>query len=498
MQGVFHGGGVPASDSPTPPQNVQSVVLGTLLVLPWLEPWSPLPLANVVPLLISWACVGMLMVFGQRLRPVDIARTWAWAALISSAIGLLQYFDLATWFRPWIHVPDHMGEAMGNLRQRNQLATLTAIGIVAVLWWDQHGLRRLHALGMLAWLTLGNAATNSRTGLLQILLVTGLVIWWSRAGLSKPSRLDWRLALTSLGMYALSIWVLPQLLSMTTGLDTLNALTRLGNDDGCGSRKVLWRNVIDLITQEPWLGWGWGELKYAHYSTTYQDQRFCNILGNAHNGPLQLAFVFGVPVATAAILVLLGLVIRLHPWRSSQMRHQLAWGVLAVITLHSLLEFPLWYGPFQMAILLCIFLLWPHKPDRSFRINNILLGTGVVIVTATAFIGMDYARVRQVFMPPGQRWDIWPDDAMTLAKSSLFFGTTADFAAFVMTPVTPENAAHMLQVGKKLLHYSPEPQVIRKVILAARMVGDTATADHHATLMQAAFPEESARIKPAP
>ena len=471
--------------------------LGVLLTLPWLEPWAPSPLANVVPLLISWTCIGLLMVFGQRLRPLDIAKAWALAALISSAIGLLQYFDLAAWFSPWVHATDHLGEAMGNLRQRNQLATLTSMGIVAVLWWDRHGLQRSHTWWMLALLALGNAATNSRTGLLQMLLVFGLVIWWSRSGLPSQRHLSWRLALAALSMYAISIWILPQLLSMNTGQDSLNAFSRLGNDDGCGSRKILWHNVMDLIAQKPWWGWGWGELKYAHYTTTYPGARFCSILGNAHNTPLHLAFVFGVPVAALIMLVLLGVILRQRPWRSSQMQHQLAWGVLAVIGLHSLLEFPLWYGPFQMAVLLCIALLWPQGQNASLMARKILRIAGIAIVATTAFIAVDYARVRQIFIPASQRLSIWPSDAQTLANSSLLFHTTADFAVFSLTPVTAENAAQMLQTGQNMLHYSPEPLVIRKVIEAAKAVGDLPTAERHQALMNAAFPTESGPIKPA-
>ena len=36
----------------------------------------------------------------------------------------------------------------------------------------------------------------------------------------------------------------------------------------------------------------------------------------------------------------------------------MAWAVLAVIGLHSLLEYPLWYGPFQIAFGLCLAWLW--------------------------------------------------------------------------------------------------------------------------------------------
>lgn len=473
-----------------PRKVVHTGVLGILLVLPWLAPWSPGPLPNVVPLLISWACIGLLMVVGQGVRPLDMARAWAIAAGASSVIGLLQYFGQAGALSPWVHAPPSLGEAMGNLRQRNQLATLTGIGIVAVLWWAQQGLRRASAWALLALLALGHAATNSRTGLLQMLLVAGMVLGWSRLAVPSQHRLCWRLALGTLGLYAVALWALPQLLSLGTGQDSLNALTRLGLDDGCGSRKVLWRNVLHLIGEKPWWGWGWGELKYAHYSTRYPGERFCEILGNAHNGPLHLAFVFGVPMAALILLGLLALTLALRPWRPRQAEHTLAWGVLAVIGLHSLLEFPLWYGPFQMAVLLCAVLLLGRAPSYLRGAQPLLWVTGCGILVAAALIAVDYARVRQIFIPENQRTRIWSGNAMDVAKSSLMFRTTADFAEFSLTPVTPKNAAHIRQTGLQMLHYSPEPKVIRKVVEAAQILGDCSTAVRHQELMKIAFPAE--------
>jgi hypothetical protein len=35
-----------------------------------------------------------------------------------------------------------------------------------------------------------------------------------------------------------------------------------------------------------------------------------------------------------------------------------------VIVLHSLLEYPLWYGPFQMALGICLGLLWHPSAHR--------------------------------------------------------------------------------------------------------------------------------------
>jgi O-antigen ligase len=83
----------------------------------------------------------------------------------------------------------------------------------------------------------------------------------------------------------------------------------------CGGRRVLWSNVLALITQHPWLGWGWGETDYAHFMTGYNTLRFCDMLDNAHDFPLHLALELGVPFAVA-VMVLVGVwVLRRAPWR---------------------------------------------------------------------------------------------------------------------------------------------------------------------------------------
>ena len=221
----------------------QTLLLGMLMVLPWIQPWSPSPQANTVPLLISWACMGVLLSWGARIEALDIARAWSFAALISAAMGLLQYYGAAAAFSPWVHVTG-LGEANANLRQRNQLATLLAIGMLAVLWWQAHGLKTRHAFWMLALLAIGNAATTSRTGLLHTALILGLVSWWAYRNRAQARSLSAPLALWALLVYLLANWALPWTLSQLSGQDIVDRLTRTGHTEGCGSRRVLWANVL--------------------------------------------------------------------------------------------------------------------------------------------------------------------------------------------------------------------------------------------------------------
>lgn len=451
-----------------------------LLALPWVQPWAPGPQPNTVPLLLSWGCFALLLLMlGRWPRAQELARAWTWAALASSAFGLLQYFGEAARLGGWVHVPAYLGDAVGNLRQRNQLATLTSLGVVAVLWWRSQGLSARHAVWMLALLAAGNAATGSRTGLLQWLLLPVLLLVWQGGLRGRAAPWSWPLLFWGLATYLLSALALPWVLKWWAGTDIHNAMTRMGELGGCGSRQVLWANVLQLIGQQPWSGWGWNELKYAHYMASYPGVRFCDILGNAHNLPLHLAFAFGIPAALTVMLALLAWLLRAKPWQLAQSADSLAWGTLAMVGLHSLLEYPLWYGPFQVATLASLLILWPRPLPwlGSSKYTLQALACGVLVLGV--LVGLDYQRARQVYLPAAQRWAIWAQDPWAAAGRTLFFGQSVRFATVTTTAVTAANAPAMLEESLAMLHYSPEPRVIDKLIESARLTGQLELAQWH-------------------
>lgn len=462
---------------------------GFLLVLPWVQPWAPGPQSNTVPWLVSGAVLALLLALAPAPGARMLARTWAWAALLGSAMGLLQYFGLAQHLSGWVFVPDHLGEAMGNLRQRNQLATLTSIGAVAVLWWHRQGLAPRHGLWTLALLAAGNAATASRTGLLQWLVLPALLALWQWTAQPRRPVWSWPLLLWALGMYLLASLLLPQSLFAWQGIDASNALFRMGENNGCSSRRVLWDNVLYLIGQRPWTGWGWGELKYAHYITPYPGERFCEILGHAHNLPLHLAVTLGLPVAGVLIAGAGVGVLRARPWRADRPEASLAWGVIVMIGLHSLLEFPLWYGPFQLALLGAVLLLWPNLARGWARHRSSVRAVAIGALCVMALVAYDYQRVRQIYLPLAQRVAVWADDPWGAAGRTWFFGSTVAFARVTSTPVTPDNAAEMLEASQALLHYSPEPRVVRQLIDSAQQAGHEDLARWHRRQLQVVYGE---------
>ena len=79
------------------------------------------------------ACVGAGWARGPRTRPAALAWGLLAAGLASAVLGLCQYYGAATALVPWTTAPE-VGQAYGNLRQRNQFATLIAMALVAALW----------------------------------------------------------------------------------------------------------------------------------------------------------------------------------------------------------------------------------------------------------------------------------------------------------------------------------------------------------------------------
>lgn len=474
--------------SGTPPRNA----LGALLagVAGWgvlRSGFTPATTALTAGCALVWT---MASVTSRQPRDESLVRTlaltWLVAAVASTAAALLQYLGLAGRFEPWVNA-SAAGEAFANLRQRNQFASLTAIGMAAVLWFDPGGRRRWLAFAAMVWLALGNAATSSRTGLLELAML-GFVTWrW--VGLRSRRTGLWAVGL---GAYVVGAVGLPPL-AQAMGVAQNPLWMRVSGSDACGSRMVLWSNVLDLIALRPWLGWGWGELDYAHYTTLYTGARFCDILDNAHNLPLHLAVELGVPAALAICGCAAWAIWRARPWAEADRDRQLAWSIVLVLAVHSMLEYPLWYGPFQIALGLCLGLLWSRRNAPEGRTAGWLPLSGVLALFVLGYAAWDYHRASQIYLPAEQRSASLRRDPLAGAAGSWLFREQVRFAELTLTPLTRDNAAWTHEQAKALLHYSPEPRVIEKVIDSGMQLGRDDEVLAQLARYRAAFPQAYAQ-----
>ena len=542
-------------NSPTA-QNLlaRNVILVLCVALPWLNPFASSPSTAVIPLLVSWMmaacallavvelplakprwtvleiaecgvllawlvasllwvpqvvdraltmglvaslmCVWLMAAVGRRAAVDESLLRWLVAgllaaAVISAVLGVLQYLGLARELSPWVNQP-LKGDAFANLRQRNQFASLTSLGLVTLLGWvavrakAQTMTRGCWTLTivLLNMLAAGVACSVSRTGAVQWMLVGALMATWAWRSAKQDAALGkggmW-LALAAPVLVAVwSVWM-PLLALQITGEQGASMILRVTGQAqdyaACGGRRVLWTNVLALITQHPWLGWGWGETDYAHFMTGYNTLRFCDMLDNAHDFPLHLALEFGVPFALAVMAVIGVWILRRTPWCEQHPWRVMAWCLLVVLGLHSLLEYPLWYGPFQMTLGLAIGLLWtaPDAPAGEEAQE------GPMLVAAMLFIGCLYAawdfnRVGQIYRQAASRDAAYRNNPLHHAKQSWLFKNQADFAELTTQTVTADNAAELYPQALRLMHYSPEARVVQRVIDSGKLLGHDAQA----------------------
>ena len=473
---------------------VQWLVM-TVLALPWLNPVEPGPAEAMVQGLLSLISLGALLLLPWRAEgPGAMARLLA--AMLSTGLALIQYAGAASHWVPWVNFAPP-GTVYANLRQRNHFASLISLGLVALIWLAARR-GRPEAPPSLAWvlaaagLGLGNGLSSSRTGLLELVLLLGLfgLVWRRSQAPGLP-----RLLLAALVGYVVAVLVLPWLGSTDSGL-----LARFQREtSACATRSALWSNVLYLIGQQPLTGWGWGGLIYGQFITLFPGLRFCGLMDNAHNAPLHLAVEFGVPAALLVCGYVLWRLILARPWAAQDRQRQWAWAGLAVIGLHSLLEYPLSYGPFQLAALGCLLALLPTSSDPASRWGRFWrfaaawrVGVATCLLALAAVATQSYLQVLTYFTPSSQRLAPFAQGYMAAQPRPWLFGQWLDFAEVANTPVTDANAAHMLALSERVVQWRPVPAIIEPLLRSAVLAQRHDLALAYLERYKAAYPGEYA------
>jgi O-antigen polymerase len=479
-------------------QRALLVVAALLVAAPWFWPILAGPLSAMLPDLFAWTCGALLLGLFPWIRH-DFVRVVAWglalAAVGSTVIALIQYFNYDEFFGLLI-ASTPPGYVTANVHQTNMLATLLSIGLWA-LWYLTKTRQVLPMLSaaLAAFVLTAMAATASRTGMLQLIILGVVIVYWS------PSRrVHQALIVLILGaFYFLVAQLLPWLLEVLRGITIDRSLMgRFSGDIGCTSRRVVWANVLHLIGLKPWLGWGVGELMYAQYITPFEGARYCQKMSNAHNFFLQIAVTLGLPFAAACLGVAVVALLKIKPWKTVAPERQLGWGVLLAIAFHSMLEYPIWFGVFQiLAIQAIVLVMLDTQPTPSVtRFNGPKSRAPVAVcfgmLTVLSLVFWDYLKVSQLYLPLEWRLAHYKEDTLNRTRDTVLFKAHVLIAQVVTTPATPENAEPLLAGALESLRTAPDPRVIKQVIAAASMAGQTELAAMHAQRFQAAWPEEYA------
>lgn len=501
---------------------------GMAIALAWLQPWAPPPAPSVPGLVTAWGMSGLLWLGIHRWRPawpaaasasscltllacllglslwaiawvpfVDraligglwgsvlcifvaylvgrqtdmvtpIAKSLVWVALACAVMGGVQY---AGWAQTpgdgfdWLHASPQR-DAYANLRQRNQFGSLMALGLAAWLYLQPPSWQRIplfHWL-QLGLLSLGAVISCSRAGAISWLALAALAAMGYGKHRWRAQGSAWLAPVVAVGLFVLLSAVLPTLAPLETQAEGL---------DVCESRLVLWRNALELSLQRPWTGWGWGEFDHAMATQPLTGTRFCGIVAHAHNLPLQLMVEWGWPIAWCLMACAGMWLWRRRPSLATSSSALLGWALLLPLTVHSLLEFPLWYGPFQMSLGLALGMVaGPAADSVSAKAQTATRGLAVLLVAGAGWGAVDYLRVSQPYLPSHLRMPHAQKAPLVEADQTFWFRNAVDFIQLTTTGVLQEDQKAL---AERLMHYSPEPAV-------SKYLQDAITQPHQGSL----------------
>jgi len=439
--------------------------------------WRSNSSANAVAAGLCLMSIGLSAQWAANISEQDftsvIAWGWLFAGVVNAVLGLLQYFGFTQ---------EASSVAFGFLRQRNQLASLCNLALLALLYlWHLKRLSTPLTTVCAGVLVAALAATCSRAGALQLFTLSLTLIWIALGKRTSPAtQHQIRAALVFVLLtYTFCAWLLPTISGAPESV--ASRVMSMASNSGLplqDSRRVLWDNTLTLIQQSPLLGHGWRELAYALRMSDFGDAiRFDEQADHAHNLPLQLAAELGLPFTVLWFCAIVWLVLRYKPWATRAPSQALGWGVLLIITIHSLLEYPLWYAPFQMATgFACGLLFKQAVPQAAANLvvqHGGLTGQypqtlqrifGGFLLIFCLYAAFDYHRVTQLFVPPAERSQLYQNQTLAHAEKSWLFANQVLYAKLIITPITESSAHEQYQRAKQVLHFSPEPNVFKLLI----------------------------------
>ncbi len=172
--------------------------------------------------------------------------------------------------------------------------------------------------------------------------------------------------------------------------------------------------------------------------------------------------------------------------------------MLLVLGLHSMLEYPLWCGPFQIALGLALG-LWAEQaqsePVEADPFGGTLQQIFPMLVCGALFLGClfvawDYNRIAQIYRQPEMRDAAYRDNPMQAASQTWLFKNQVDFARLMTQTITQENAQETYELAMRVLHYSPEPRVVERAVESLRLLGKTLEAEKLASRLPTIAPRK--------
>jgi O-antigen ligase len=466
--------------------------------------------------------VALLMMLGQRLRaelglPILATALAAFLLLggeLSALAALIQHFHWHS-ILDYVVVVDNHPAVFGNMGQPNHFADyiclgLVSLGLLRTRWQMRIWQVMLFGLPLLFVLVL----SGSRSAWVYLLCFVALAFFWQRRDKSCAPLLHYSLALVlGFGLMHLVVQLplfggsvntvtpLGRMLESSSDLvgssasNVAPATTAAGGMEEKSIRLHIWHEAWLIFTQNPLLGAGMGQFGWQHFvlGPVLKNPIVTGLYNNAHNLMVQTAAEMGL----GGLLILLGtLALWVRQVKNSPhtIYHWWGCGLLTVLAIHSLLEYPLWYAYFLGVAALTLGML----DGTTYRLE--MRGAGRWSLAAVLLLGtlsmlqmwLGYQRLEHLVATPITSAKEKEQAAAELleVRNQVLLRPFVEMVLTGFIQARVDNFADVRSLNTSAMHFVPTNSVVYREALLLALAGEKDAAQTQQDRAIWSYPED--------
>lgn len=440
-----------------------------------------------IPMLYLLGAAAATMLGSAAAREIGLRPLLRWISLaavvggsVSVCIQVAQLFEIESVFAPFVSM--HAEKATffsANLAQKNQLTTYIGWSLVGALYlYSQRHLSTLAVVAQVAFLMLGLALAGSRMSWLIVIWI-GMAAVFLVSHRSSPPHARHRYLVLAIPLLYLAInQALPgigQIVGFEFGQSSLG---RIQGEKVDAARLLIYAQAWEIFLQHPVLGVGPGE--FAFHQFLLMDQFDKTVLASsAHNMILDLLVTVGL-LGTAIVVVGLGHWL----WRTrsgfGSPEYAVILAMLGVLGIHTMLEYPHWYGYF----------LWPAaffmgcletrylSLARGRLLASMPLATVLVLFIFCIFLYPQYRGIEAVNALVNKGMSVPKHDLYGAETTSLinvynktFFTPYAETLLAAHVDLDAHELQSKLEFAERAVRFSVFPKIVFRQIIWLSLAG---------------------------
>lgn len=461
---------------------------------------------GLFPLLILMLAVAAVILGSVSVKMMDLKNLLFWISVATIFGGvfnfcsqIIQLYGVEEIFSPWItnKLSAKTNFFYGNLAQTNHLATYFCWSLVCTLYlYARRSIGVISVILLINTFLVGLTLTGSRMSWL-------LIIWIASASFYSVWRMQpasrsryWYLVLGLPLYYLMVTLAMPYIGKLAHFSFSFSALDRVQAETLDVGRKTLYSQAWEIFLKNPVLGIGPGEFGFNQFMLMDHYQKWL-LASSSHNLILDLLAMTGVLGASVFVIMLSMWLLRV---RKIQITFETAtiMLMLSVLGVHSLLEYPEWYG----------FFLWPAafffgcletkfievKHSALLRITSIIAVVGGLILSVVLYF--EYLQIETLYFNFNKNTQIKEKNNESNAINilsvykSTFFRAPIEFLLCVNLPINNIDLDKKIEISRRVIHYNLEPNVIYRHMVWLAMANRQDEAASYLVKLSRAYPKQ--------